>query len=140
MSFSITVESWINADPQTVWDALMDPENVHQVFWGTTFEGEWRVGGKISYSGEWEGNAYQDYGTILELNIPYFLRHTYWSSMSGTEDIPENHTEIIYELSAKDGGTAVKISQIKMPREEQRDHSIQGWTEILGKYKALIEG
>lgn len=140
MSFSITVESWIQADPQTVWDAMMDPANVKQVFWGTDFEAEWTVGGEIAYSGEWEGHTYRDYGTILELDIPHFLRHTYWSSMSGTEDKPENYTEIIYELTEKDGGTEVKVSQIKMPREEQRDHSLQGWTEILGKFKTLIEG
>jgi uncharacterized protein YndB with AHSA1/START domain len=139
MSYSLTVDIFIQADAQTVWDAMMDPENVKKVFWGTTFEGDWRIGGQISYSGEWEGQTYKDYGTILELEIPHKLIHTYWSSMSGTEEKPENFHQIAYRLTEVDGGTKVEIVQTKIPREEQRDHSIQGWTEILSKYKTLIE-
>src|SRR5689334_10685229 len=104
MNRGLTVEKsiFINASPTAVWDAITDPEKVKQYLFGTEMTAEWKVGGKITYKGNWEGKEYEDGGTILELVPEKILKSTYWSSMSGTENTPENQMLVTYTLEPKD--------------------------------------
>ena len=140
MSYSLNLSIEIAATPQQVWDVITNPEIISEVFFGTNFTATWEVGGRIEYSGEWEGKQYVDGGEILEIEPGRILRTTYWSSMSGTEDKPENYSEITYLLEAVEAGTKFTLKQDKFVREEQRDHSIQGWTGILAQFKEKAEG
>src|SRR5579872_296851 len=104
MAKGLTVEKsiLINATPAKVWQALTDPAMVKEYLFGTDMSADWRVGGKIIYRGEWEGKKYEDGGEILELVPEKILKTTYWSSMSGTENKPENYLTVTYALEKKD--------------------------------------
>jgi uncharacterized protein YndB with AHSA1/START domain len=142
MNNGLTVEKsiFINARPAKVWEALTNPEMVKQYLFGTEMSADWRVGGKVTYRGEWEGKKYEDGGTILELVPEKILKSTYWSSMSGTEDKPENYVVVTYSLEKKDAGTQLTITQDNNKTEEGKEHSGGNWEWVLGKMKALIEG
>src|ERR1700742_5273108 len=92
-----------------VWKGLTDPAIVKQYFFGTQLAADWRVGGRITFSGEWEGHKYEDGGTILEIDAPKLLKYTYWSSMMGLEDKPENYYNITYNLSENKSVTTLNI-------------------------------
>jgi len=122
-----------------VWDGLTDPEIVKQYFFGTALKSDWKVGSRITFSGEWEGHKYEDGGVILEINVPKLLKYTYWSSMMGIEDKPENYYNITYDLNEKDSITTLVITQDSVKDQAAADHSEQNWKTIFDGLKAIIE-
>jgi uncharacterized protein YndB with AHSA1/START domain len=130
---------FIEAPPAKVWQALTDPAMVKEYLFGTDMTADWRVGGKITYRGEWEGKKYEDGGEILELVPEKILKSTYWSSMSGTPDSPENYLIVTYRLDPKDNGTTLTIIQDNNKSKEGAEHSGGNWQWVLEKMKTLIE-
>jgi uncharacterized protein YndB with AHSA1/START domain len=129
----------INAPVAQVWRALIDPEIVKKYFFGTNVESAWKKGSPIIWSGEWEGKAYHDRGTVLDITPGKYLKYSYWSSMSGTEDKPENYQNVSYDLTEKDGVTTLEIGQENIKDEAAKEHSEQNWQHVFGKMKEMIE-
>ena len=130
----------ISASPAAVWDAITDPAKVKQYLFGTNMTADWRVGGRVTYSGSWEGKEYVDGGTILELEPEKLLSSTYWSSMSGTEDKPENYVVVTYKLQANNGGTTLTVIQDNNKTAEGAEHSGSNWQMVLDLLKKVCEG
>src|SRR5437870_1210110 len=141
MNKGLTVERsiFINANPKSVWNAITDPALVKEYLFGTKMTADWRVGGKITYRGTWEGKEYEDGGTILQIEPEKILRSTYWSSMSGTEDKPENYLTVTYTLEKKDNGTLLTVTQDNNKTEEGKEHSGNNWQMVLEKMKEVVE-
>src|SRR3712207_7239681 len=55
----------------------------------TTLFRSWRPGSPITWSGEWQGHAFEDKGEVLEVEPPHRLVVTHFSPMSGQQDVPE---------------------------------------------------
>jgi uncharacterized protein YndB with AHSA1/START domain len=138
---TLTLKTTITFDEpiEKVWKGLTDPELVKQYFFGTTLTADWRVGGRITFSGEWDGKTYEDGGTILELNEPKLLKYSYWSSMAGTEDKPENYNNVTYALDEKDNVTTLVITQDGVKNEQAKEHSEGNWQSIFGAMKDLLK-
>jgi uncharacterized protein YndB with AHSA1/START domain len=124
---------------EEVWKGITDPAIVKQYFFGTNLKSDWKVGSPITFSGEWEGHKYEDGGIILDIDAPRFLKYTYWSSMSGTENKPENYNNISSELSEKDGITTLVITQEGVKSKEAMEHSEQNWQSVFDGLKKIIE-
>jgi len=127
------------APAEKVWEGLTDPKIVKQYFFGTNLESDWKVGSPITFSGEWDGHKYKDGGVILDIDPPKYLKYTYWSSMSGTEDKPENYNNITYELSGDNGITTLTILQDGVKNQEAADHSADNWKNVFEGLKKIIE-
>ena len=93
----------VNAPPEVVWKALTDPDLMRQYLFGTQTITDWKVGSPIRWKGEWQGMQYEDKGRILEIEPAKLLRYTYWSSLSGKEDKPENYKKVSFELYGENG-------------------------------------
>ena len=124
---------------EKVWQGLTDPAMVKQYFFGTDLKSDWQVGSPITFSGEWEGHKYEDGGIILDIDAPRYLKYTYWSSMSGTENKPENYNNITCDLAEKDGLTTLVITQDGVNNQEAADHSEQNWKSVFDGLKKMIE-
>ena len=129
----------IAAPPEKVWQALTDPEIVKQYFFGTQVTTDWKVGSPITYSGEWEGNSYEEKGKILEIDQGKKIVTSYWSSMSGVPDVPENYQTVSYELAPKGHMTEVTITQEGSKDQEAKKHSEENWGMVLDGMKKLLE-
>src|SRR5688572_10819744 len=79
--------------------ALTSPEMIKEYLFGTEVTSDWQVGSPITYRGEWEGKDYEDKGEILEVEPEKLFVSTFWSSLSGQEDSPENYQTVRYELT-----------------------------------------
>jgi len=130
----------INAPAARVWDALTQPELIKRYLFGTQVTTDWRVGSPIVYEGTWEGKAYRDKGKVLQVEPGKLLVSTFWSSLSGLPDVPENYQTVRYELSAEGGGTRLTIIQDNNDTQEAAEHSEQNWKMVLGGLKKLLEG
>jgi len=129
----------INAPASKVWDALTKPNLIKQYLYGTEVTTDWQVGSPITYRGEWKGKSYEDKGKILQVEPEKLLVSTFWSSLAGLPDSPENYKTVRYELSAEDGATRLTIIQDNNDTQEEADHSEQNWNTVLGQLKELLE-
>jgi uncharacterized protein YndB with AHSA1/START domain len=129
----------INAPASKVWDALINPEMIKQYLFGTDAVSDWKVGSPITYKGSWDGKTYEDKGTVLNVVDEKLLESTYWSSMSGTSDAPENYKNVRYELIPINSGTTLMITQNNNATEEEKNHSEQNWRMVLNSLKELLE-
>ncbi|HUY08298.1 MAG TPA: SRPBCC family protein [Candidatus Dormibacteraeota bacterium] len=142
MSGSFVAKSEITVDvsPEAVWRALTDPEMVSQYMYGTVMETSWEVGSPITWSGEWEGKSYQDKGTVLDVVPQRRLMMTYWSSMSGRADQPENYLTVTYELAETEGGVKLTLTQDNNASQEEADSMAErNWGPVLKSLKAAAE-
>lgn len=129
----------IHAPASKVWDALIDPELIKQYLFGTTVSTDWKKGSPITYSGEWQGKQYEDKGKIIEIIPGEMLETTYWSSMGGTEDMPENYANVKYEIEPQGDETKLTITQTNIASEQSAKHSEGNWTIVLNNIKELLE-
>lgn len=132
---SITVA----APREQVWKALTDPGLIKEYFLGTNVETTWRVGDPITYSGEYNGKAYEDKGTILAFEPLQLLKTTHYSPSSGLPDSPGNYHTVEYQLADADEGTSVTISQGNNKSEEEVEHSAATWRVVLQNLKEFLE-
>jgi uncharacterized protein YndB with AHSA1/START domain len=132
-------EVTINAPAAKVWEALTNPELIKQYLFGTEVTTDWHVGSPITYRGEWQGKSYEDKGQILEIEPEKRLVSTFWSSLAGKPDTPENYSTIRYELAAEGQGTRLTLTQDNNATQEEADHSEQNWNTVLGQLKELLE-
>src|SRR5690242_15341077 len=81
----------IKATPQQVWKAITTPSSIEKYLMGTHVTSEWKEGSPITYEGEYNGRKYHDKGTIRKFEPGKVFQSTYWSSIGGKEDKPENY-------------------------------------------------
>jgi uncharacterized protein YndB with AHSA1/START domain len=129
----------IKCSPTKIWEALTNPELIKQYFFGTEVTTNWIVGSPITYKGVWNGQPYEDKGLILEIVPDKTLLSSYWSSMAGLEDVPENYKTVKYELSKVGDLTTLTITQDNNSTQEEADHSKQNWEMVLNGIKGLVE-
>jgi uncharacterized protein YndB with AHSA1/START domain len=129
----------INAPASKVWDALTKPDQIKQYLFGTEVTTDWQVGSPITYRGVWEGKAYEDKGMILQREPGKVLVSTFWSSLSGLPDIPENYKTVRYELSPEGDKTRLTITQDNNDSPDEAKHSQQNWQMVLDGIKKLLE-
>ena len=130
----------INAPASKVWDALTKPELIKQYLFGTEVTTDWQVGSPIRYKGEWQGKPYEDKGEIVQIEPRKLLVSTFWSSLGGLPDTPENYNTVRYELSPEGDGTRLTVTQDNNSSEEAASHSEQNWQKVLDGIKKLLEG
>ena len=136
----VKVNITLNVDSAKVWDALTNPVLIKQYLFGTETECDWKVGSPIYFRGEWQGKKYEDKGTILAINPGKLLKYSYWSSMSGTPDVPENYANVIFELSSHGNTTVLTLTQDGSKTEESKKHSEENWGSVLDGLKKIVEG
>jgi len=136
---SLSTKIDINAPAAEVWKGLTDPEIVKQYFFGTNVKTDWNAGSPITFSGEWEGKSYQDKGEIKEITPGKYVKYSYWSSMGGTEDKPENYANVSYTLEENDGFTTLTVTQDNIKDITSKEHSEQNWQTVFGGLKKLLE-
>ena len=130
----------INATAAKVWDALVNKEIIKQYMFGTETTSDWMKGSSISFTGEFNGMSYKDGGEILEIEQNKILSYTYWSSMSGIEDIPENYAVVTYKLDGEDGAIELTVEQSNIPTESMYENSNAHWGAVLHQIKEIVEG
>nr|WP_294859718.1 SRPBCC family protein [uncultured Fluviicola sp.] len=129
----------IDSTPAQVWKALTTPGLIKEYLMGTHVVSDWKEGGKIEYSGEYEGKKYHDKGIIKKMEPEKIFQSTYWSSMSGKEDKPENYNLVTYEISEADDKTVVTLTQDNIATEKEKEHSTENWKMVLEKLKEVVE-
>ena len=134
-----TAEIDITAPATRVWSALVDPAQIKTYMFGSTVETDWLPGSAITWSGEYNGQPYEDKGEIIAIDAPRRLELTHFSPMSGAEDAPENYHRLIYTLTSVEDGTNVRLTQDNNQDMDAATHASQNWQTMLKELKRHIE-
>jgi uncharacterized protein YndB with AHSA1/START domain len=129
----------VGAPREEVWSALTDPSVIEQYMFGSVVETDWQPGSPIVWKGEWNGKPFEDKGTVLDVRAPEYLKLTHYSPMSGQEDRPENYHTLEYELTDRNNGTHLRLSQDGNPDQAAAEHSRENWASMLESLKRVIE-
>lgn len=130
----------IDAPKDKVWAALVDPKAIKQYMFGTDLTSDFREGSPITWKGVWQGRAYEDKGTVLQVKPGEVLQYTHFSPLAGLPDKPENYHTVTIRIASAGDGTRVSLSQDNNSTEEDRKHSEDNWKMMLGKLKEYVEG
>jgi uncharacterized protein YndB with AHSA1/START domain len=135
MAEKITVETFVQAPPQRVWDAWNNPDDIQQ--WNSASP-DWhtpratvdlRDGGKFTSRMEArDGSVGFDFEGTYSKVVPHKLI---------TYRMPDGR-EVKVEFTAKDGGVAVQETfdaESENPIDMQRD----GWQAILDNFRRHVE-
>ncbi len=139
-TFLSKASTTVHAPAAKVWDALTNPELIKQYLLGTQVICNWQVGSPIIYQGEWQGKPYQDKGEILQIEPGKLLVSTFWSSLSGLLDAPENYKTIRYEMAPVGDDIKLTLTQDNNVTREAAQHSDEFWNNVLDRLKTLVEG
>jgi uncharacterized protein YndB with AHSA1/START domain len=137
--FVASAEVDIKAPRERVWQALTDPAEIKQYFFGSDVESDWRPGSPIVWSGEYEGKSYQDKGEVLEVEPNRLLKHTHYSPMSGQPDKPENYHTLTYELTEHGDVTHVSLTQDNNGDQDEATRASTTWATVLNGLKETAE-
>jgi uncharacterized protein YndB with AHSA1/START domain len=133
-------QTTIHALPTKVWEALTKPELVKKYMMGADVKSDWKVGGPLTYTGEYKGKRFEEKGVIKKIEAERVLQATHFSTTSGKEDVPENYALVTWELHEKDGSTVVVVSQDGIQTEKGVEGSKANWATVLEGLKKTVEG
>jgi len=134
-----TAMTEISASPKHVWDVLTDPEQIRKFMFGADVQTDWQPGSPITWTGEYEGKAYEDKGEILEVEPGRLLKVTHYSPLGGQPDTPENYHTLTYELTDLGETTRLSLSQDNNASEEEAEHSRGMWEMHVNGVKEAAE-
>lgn len=134
-----TAETDIHASPQRVWTALTEPEQIAAYMGGSRVETTWQAGSPITWSGEYDGHAYQDKGEVLTYDEPHVLSVTHYSPLMGQDDRPENYHTLVYTLTTVSGITRLSLTQDGCADEAQAEQFSRNWQQMLEGLKTHVE-
>ena len=129
----------ILAPPARVWTAITRPEWVKQWQFGADLSTDWQVGSPILFRNEWEGQVFEQKGTILALEPGRSVSYTLFFARPGLEDQPENYFTMTYLLEDTIGGTLLTIRQDDPRSQDPQPQAEEGENAILEGLKKLVE-
>jgi uncharacterized protein YndB with AHSA1/START domain len=129
----------LDAPIQKVWNALTQPTLVKQWQYGSDLITDWIVGNEIRFRNEWEGQVFEQWGTVLEVIPNQKIKYSLFFPRPELEDKPENYFIMSYILTEENQKVKLEILQ-----EDNRPGAIQEEPQgeenpILQGLKALIE-
>ncbi len=129
----------IQSGPKAVWDALTNPEKIKQYMFGANVDSSWRVASPITWSGEFEGQNYQDKGVVTAF-MPYQkLAYTHFSARSGMPDKPDNYHHVMIKIEDLNGSLRLTLTQDNNASEKAKQQSQHNWAAMLAGLKKLVE-
>lgn len=123
-----------------VWLALTVPDLVKQWQYGSDLLTTWEVGTPIVFRNEWNGEVFEQKGTVLEFFPESHLKYSLFFPRPDLQDIPEHYFFMSYELAESDGVTSLLVRQ-EDPRPSPPDASCAGddGPDVLVYLKELVE-
>jgi uncharacterized protein YndB with AHSA1/START domain len=131
----VTLEIKIEAEPETIFPFLVDPELVAK-WMGVEVEMDARPGG--IYRNKLNDVAISR-GEYTEVDPPRRVAFTFGWEGEG-QHVPAGSTMVAIELLPEDGGTVVRLTHSGLPSEGTKPDHAGGWTQYLVRLKTVAEG
>jgi uncharacterized protein YndB with AHSA1/START domain len=132
---SFTYVTYIQADVQSVWDALTDPHITQQYWHNTRLESTWLVGDPLLFV---RNGDVTDRNTILEVVKPQRLRYTFKPVFGDYASEAPSHVSIM--LHHDNGVTRLTLHHDQFAPDSAVFRACSlGWPTLLSSLKSLLE-
>ena len=102
----------IQATPEAVWDALVNPEKTKIYMFGCATVSDWQEGSTLLWQGSYEGKEMVFVkGFIIRIEAPYLLEYSVFDPNSTMEDVVANYLHVTYKLAANGNTTLLTVTQ-----------------------------
>ena len=102
----------LNAEINTVWDALTKPQWTKRYMFGVEVISDWKVGSPILWKGRLKGDEKIIMkGSIEKIETGKLLQFRTIDLNAEFNDVPSNYVKATYELSPKLGKTILSVTQ-----------------------------
>ncbi|AIQ27859.1 MULTISPECIES: SRPBCC domain-containing protein [Paenibacillus] len=133
---------YIGAAAAEVWEALVSPEKVRQIYYGSVIRSSFVVGEQLEYVGP--GAAGEEtvhvYGTLLEYVPQQTLRYSHKTGPSYLTNREGYESVISWKLEPAGGCTRLTLVHGDWhPDDPSYDASNSSWWQILSNTKTLAE-
>jgi len=128
---------YIRTTSERLWEALTSPTMTRQFFHGTAIEGDFEVGGTLSYmkTGDDGTNSAALVGKVLEFDPPNRLVLTF--EFPSQTDAP---SQVSYDLEPAGEVVKLTVTHDGFEGETETYRMVrQGWPPILSGLKTLLE-
>ena len=130
----------ILAPASKVWLALTVPDLVKQWQYGSDLVTTWERGSPISFRNEWNGQVFEQKGTVLEFIPGSRVKYSLFFPRPDVQDIPEHHFFMTYELTESGGRTSVLFRQEDTrPSPPDAPSGGDDGPDVLSSLKELVE-
>ena len=129
----------IEASGADVWDALVNPATAKEYFFGAKMHSDWKEGGPITFTGEFNGNSYLEKGTIRQCRPERLLQYSHWSDLEQLPDLPENYRNWTFRIESRSPGVVLSVTEDNIPDETKRARSDAFWSGALTTIKEIVE-
>lgn len=129
----VEVETDIAAPPDKVWAAMT--HRTSPMFMGATMDTNWAPGSKYTLHGEWNGNAFTDYGEIESAVPGEELSFTHWAK---TPEPPDSYNAIRCRLRREGNGTRMTLAQFARGKAQSFDDKTKA--EFKKNWSMMLEG
>ena len=129
----------IEASSADVWDALVNPATASKYFFGAKVHSDWKEGGPITFTGEFNGNSYHEKGTILQCRPERLLQYSHWSDLEQLPDLPENYRNWTFRIESGSAGVVLSVTEDNIPDETRRARSDEFWSGVLATIREIVE-
>ncbi|AIQ50967.1 SRPBCC domain-containing protein [Paenibacillus sp. FSL R7-0331] len=139
---ALKYEFYIGAAPAAVWDCLVSPDKVAQIYYGSTIRSSFKEGEQLEYVGPGAGGeeTVHVYGTVLEYKPQEVLRFTHHAGPSYVQEGKDYESVICWLLAPAGGCTKLTlIHEGWHPDDPSYGPSDSAWWQILSNTKTLAE-
>lgn len=128
----------INAPAGKVWDVLVNPTKI-ELYTGSKTSTDWKVGGKISWTGNMGGFNYENKGVVLENTTDKVLKFTFWTGIGGDADLPENYSTVTYTLEPSGPSTVLTYTRERIATASEKEMFDGHLQYMLNEIKRIAE-
>jgi uncharacterized protein YndB with AHSA1/START domain len=144
MSYELRIERLIDARPEVVFDAFVDPDAQKELYddetepsWTVESDLDLRVGGTWTIVFGKEGEEpYRESNVFSEVERP--RRIVFASTMFMGRDAGSVETTVTVTFEAREGKTLLTIQQTGFERAQDRDDIQGGWPSILDALERVV--
>lgn len=137
----------ISSTKDKIWDVLTNPNKIRVYMYGSNVETDWHVDSPILFkrnriheSAPVSDKPVIDKGVILDVQPQRFLKFSFYNSMEGYEDLPENYSIISYSIDEIDNAQ-IKLTYLRefIPNEIEKMNQERFMPGMMKQIKSLAE-
>ncbi|MEK8211682.1 SRPBCC domain-containing protein [Paenibacillus sp. FSL L8-0463] len=133
---------YIGGTPAQVWDSLVSPDKVQQIYYGSTIHSSFTAGEPLKYIGPGADgpDTLHVYGTVLEFSPEQAFRFTHKVGPSYLKGGEPHESRISWLLEPVGGCTKLTLIHDQWhPDDPSYGPSESSWWQILSNIKTLVE-
>jgi uncharacterized protein YndB with AHSA1/START domain len=130
---SLEYQAFIRTTPDRLWEAITNPEQTKQYFYGLKVVSDWKPGSSLKHLLP-DGTA-QIEGKVTEIEPKRKLVHTF--ATAGVSDAP---SRVAWEIQPMGAVTLLTLTHDDFDGETQTYTSVaRGWNPVVSGLKTLLE-